>query len=279
MNQNQSENIILYPFTKQLMFAKVMEDPELCREFLERLFTGRKVKEVNVHGAGTVATEATKIPGVHSKYVRLDVLFEDDTSWHNIELQALSEEDLPQRARYYSAVLDVTHLKSGDPYSDLKTSYVIFLCLFDYYEKNEPIYTFERVDLKKQLPCGDGSYIIILNSTSPAEKVPESLRSLFRYVNTQEVDSDDTFVQTIHDRVLKYQSDEEVVYNMTLEEEYLRRETKAERKGRAEGRAEATDRLNKLNNLLLDAGRMDDLKKSLNDSAYQQQLLAEFGLA
>ncbi len=70
---------------------------------------------------------------------------------------------------------------------------------------------------------------------------------------------------------------------MTLEEEYLRRETKAERKGRAagldEGRAEATDRLNKLNDLLLDAGRMDDLKKSFHDSAYQQQLLAEFGLA
>ncbi len=136
-------------------------------------------------------------------------------------------------------------------------------------------YTFERIDTKKQLSCGGGSYIIILNSTCPADRVPDGLRPLFRYVNTQEVDPEDTFVQTIHDRVLKYQSDEEVVYNMTLEEEYLREKTKAERKGRAE----ATDSLNKLNGLLLEAGRMDDLKKSFHDAAYQQQLLAEFGLA
>ena len=69
---------VRYPFTKTLMFAKVMEDPGLCREFLERLFEGRKVKDVVVHGVGTVTTEATKIPGVYSKYVRLDVLFEDE---------------------------------------------------------------------------------------------------------------------------------------------------------------------------------------------------------
>ena len=282
MTYIQSETVIQYPFTKPLMFAKVMEDPELCREFIERLFEGRKVKEVAVHGMGSVVTEATKIPGVKSKYVRLDVLFEDDASWYNIELQALLEEELPQRARYYSAVLDVTHLKSGDPYGDLKTSYVIFLCLFDFYEKKEPIYTFERVDRKKDLPCGDGSYIIILNSTCPAEKVPDGLRPLFHYVNTQEVDPEDTFVKTIHDRVLKYQSDEEVVFNMTLEEEYLREKTKATRKGReeglVEGREEALARLNKLNILLLQAGRQADLEKSFFDPAYQQQLLKEFGL-
>ena len=59
--QNQK---IRYPFTRQLMFAKVMEDPELCRIFLERLFEGRKVKDVVMHGVETVTAEATKIPGV-----------------------------------------------------------------------------------------------------------------------------------------------------------------------------------------------------------------------
>ena len=265
---------IRYPFTKQLMFAKVMEDPNLCREFLERLFEGRKVKDVVVHGVETVTVEATLIPGVYSKYVRLDVLFEDEISWNNIELQCISQEDLPQRGRYYSAVIDVSHLKSGQPYGDLKSSYVIFLCQFDYYEKNEAVYTFERFDRKNQLPCNDGSYIIILNSNAPEEKVPEGLRPLFRYINTQEIDSEDEFVQEIHGRVLKYQADEEVAYNMTLEEEFLRELTKAERKGREE----ATERLNKLTDLLLDAGRTADLKRSAKDPVYQQQLFEEFGL-
>ena len=69
------------------MFAKVMEDPVLCREFIQRLFPMRKVEKVNVQEIGTVQTEATLIPGVYSKYVRLDVLFEDEAGWYNIEMQ------------------------------------------------------------------------------------------------------------------------------------------------------------------------------------------------
>lgn len=48
--------------------------------------------------------------------------------------------------------------------------------------------------------------------------------------------------------------------------------------GREEGEKAALERLNKLNDLLLDAGRTSDLKKSTKDPAYQQQLLEEFGL-
>ena len=301
--QNQK---IRYPFTRQLMFAKVMEDPELCRIFLERLFEGRKVKDVVMHGVETVTAEATKIPGVFSKYVRLDVLFEDEASWNNIELQCISQEDLPQRGRYYSAVIDVTHLKPGDLYGDLKSSYVIFLCQFDYYGSGEAVYSFERFDRKKQLPCRDGSYIIILNTEAPEEKVPVGLQSLFRYISTQEVDAEDAFVTEIHKRVLKYQGDEEVAYNMTLEEEFLREKNRAARAGREAGLAEGREaglaegreaglaegreaglvegaekeriRLNQLNKLLRDAGRNEELFRSMDDPAYQQQLLEEYGL-
>ena len=298
------EAVIRYPFTKQIMFAKVMEDPELCREFIQRLFDGRKVKDIVVREVGTVTTEATVIPGVYSKYVRLDVLFEDDFCWYNIELQAAYQEELPQRGRYYSAVLDATHLESGKPYSDLKPSYVIFLCLFDYYEMNEAIYTFERFDRKNCLPCRDGSYIIIINTKCPEEKVPEGLRPLFHYINTQEVDPLDSFVQTIHDRVLLYQGDKEVAFNMTLEEEYLKEITKAKRKGhedglkagleegrekglaegrekglaegREKGAADMQERLNQLNLRLMELGRLEELQKSFTDAVLQRQLLEEF---
>jgi len=297
-NKTTEKNRIRYPFTKQLMFAKVMEDPELCREFIERLFEGRKVKEIVVREVGTVTTEATKIPGIFSKYVRLDVLFEDDASWYNIELQAAYQEELPRRGRYYSSVIDVTHLEAGKPYSDLKPSYVIFLCLFDYYDMDEAIYTFERFDRKNQLPCGDGSYIIIVNTKCSPEKVPEGLRPLFHYINTQEVDPQDRFVGAIHDRVLKYQSDEEVAYNVTLEEDFLRERTKAQRAGRAEGRAEGlaegraeglaegeaigtarmAERLNRLALQLASQNRMDDYVRAASDQMFQQQLLEEFDL-
>ena len=39
MNKN---NVILYPFSKQLMFAKVMEDADLCRDMLGLIFPDRE---------------------------------------------------------------------------------------------------------------------------------------------------------------------------------------------------------------------------------------------
>ena len=155
---------IRYPFTRQIMFAKVMEDPELCKEFIQRIFTKKQVKEVVVHNEGIVTTEATLIPGVYSKTVRLDVLFHDEAGWYNIEMQVAKEDDLPQRGRYYSSAIDIAHMKPGQPYGDLKNSFVIFICRFDYYGRNEAVYTFERFDKKLQLPYSDGSYIILLNT-------------------------------------------------------------------------------------------------------------------
>lgn len=39
---------IRYPFSNQLIFALVMEDEQLCKELLERIFQGQHVKEVKI---------------------------------------------------------------------------------------------------------------------------------------------------------------------------------------------------------------------------------------
>jgi hypothetical protein len=45
--------------------------------------------------------------------------------------------------------------------------------------------------------------------------------------------------------------------------------------GKAEGKIETTERLNKLNAILMDTGRYDDLKRSTNDKDFQDKLLDE----
>ena len=100
-------------------------------------------------------------------------------------MQTAEQEDLPQRGRYYSSVLDVNHLEAGAPYEDMKPTFVIFVCRFDYYGLGEAVYTFELFDSKKQLSCEDGSYIIILNTECSEEKVPMELRPLFQYIKTE----------------------------------------------------------------------------------------------
>ncbi len=61
--------------------------------------------------------------------------------------------------------------------------------------------------------------------------------------------------------------------------------TEAEKKqlfiedGFEQGRKEERERLNKLGLLLKEAGRVEDAFRAMEDPAYQQQLLEEFGLA
>lgn len=47
---------------------------------------------------------------------------------------------------------------------------------------------------------------------------------------------------------------------------------------RKEGRREAGKMINLLNEKLLKEGRIEDLKKSTTDEAYQESLLKEYGL-
>ena len=140
----------------------------------------------------------------------------------------------PKRSRYYSAVLDVKNLKRGDKYNSLRPSYIIFICQFDYFNQGEAVCVFERADLKKSLPMGDESYTIVVNTKSKKE-VPESLRSLFDYINKGEVDTSDSFISQIHEEVMALQESEEVANIMTMEEEYERRNTAAFDRGMAAG--------------------------------------------
>ena len=242
--KNANATKIKYPFSNQLIFALVMENENLCKELLERIFQGQHIKEVKILDRVSTKSEASIVTGVTSKSVRMDVLFEDKTSWFNIEMQVENRKDLPFRSRYYSAALDVKNLKKGAEYTSLNPSYIIFICQFDYFGIDEAVYFFQRMDPQKSLPLGDDSYIIIIN-TRCRHKVPESLKALFDYINEGRVCTEDNFIEKVHNKVVELQQDEEVAQIMTMEEEYERRNTAARREGREEGEAAATLKLAK----------------------------------
>ena len=216
MNKN---NVILYPFSRQLMFAKVMEDAGLCRDMLRLIFPDREVKDLIVHEREVSASEVTVITGMESKSVRLDVLFDDDIGWYDIELQVEDKKNLPKRSRYYSAALDVNRLKRGEDYNKLPPSYVIFICLYDEMGIDEPVYSFQMFDERYSLPLNDESYTIILNARCSTSKVPENLRPLFEYLKTGDAVTEDDFIRRIDVKVREFQDDEEVKRMMSVEDE------------------------------------------------------------
>ena len=216
MNKN---NNILYPFSKQLMFAKVMEDRELCRDMLGIIFPDRKVKDIIVHKREVSVSEATVITGMESKSIRLDVLFEDERGWYDIEMQVENRENLPKRSRYYGAAIDVNKLKKGRDYNELMPSYIIFICMYDEMKIDEPVYSFRMFDEKYGIPLNDERYTVILNASCSTGKVPERFRALFEYLKTGEVAGEDDFIEKIDARVREFQDDEEIKHMMSVEDE------------------------------------------------------------
>ena len=156
---------------------------------------------------------------MESKSIRLDVLFEDERGWYDIEMQVENRENLPKRSRYYGATLDVNKLKKGRDCNELKPSYIIFICMYDEMKIDEPVYSFRMFDEKYGIPLNDERYTVILNASCSTGKVPERFRSLFEYLKTGEVAGEDDFIEKIDARVREFQDDEEIKHMMSVEDE------------------------------------------------------------
>lgn len=224
-----------FKLSNRIMFAIVMQDEKLCKQFIERLFPQRKVKEISI-----ATTEKSIITGIKSKSVRLDVMFEGDDQVYDVEMQVTEEKEIAKRTRYYHSAIDRQILNTGENYEDLREAYVIFVCLYDPFKLGESMYQFQMFDKNLGLKLNDGCNTIILNTKCPSEKVPCELKSFFEYVNSGELEPDesDEFVIGLHEKVEEVNLDEEVREIMTVEQEinlWKDRADKAYDEGLAEG--------------------------------------------
>lgn len=225
------------PLCNPVIFAAVMEDPEICKELIERILPGKKVRELKlvkedaaqgeVPELGTLGpeTEKTIIIDAEAKSIRMDVLFEGADEWYDLEMQVENVYCPPKRSRYYHAIKAVKDLKRGHEYENLRPGYVIFICMFDYFGLGAPMYEFEMADLKKGLKLSDGQVTIFLNGECK-QNVPEELNAFYRYLQTGEVCPDDTLIRQMNQAVAEFVLQEGKA--MTLYEEILRMEKKVE---------------------------------------------------
>ena len=72
------------------------------------------------------------------KGVRLDVYAKDECQSHyKWEMQVKRKEALGKRTCYYQSQMDMELLRSGEDYSELPDTYVIFICDFDPFEEGK----------------------------------------------------------------------------------------------------------------------------------------------
>lgn len=80
MNKHNPNNEnIQFPLTNDLVFSLVMQDTDLCKELIQRIFPERKIAELKFSDT-YVESQKSLINGIIEKSVRLDVLFIGDTN-------------------------------------------------------------------------------------------------------------------------------------------------------------------------------------------------------
>ena len=127
--------------SNDFLFGKVMQEPELCKELLQRI-----LPELDIIRVEYPEVQKTIKPDADAKSVRMDVYVNDDKKTvYDIEMQATESGVLPKRSRYYQSMIDLQLIDKGQPYSELNKSYVIFICQQDIFGKGRHIYTFESI--------------------------------------------------------------------------------------------------------------------------------------
>ena len=225
------------------IFKKVMSRKRICKHLLEELL------QIEIVDINYIEAEKTIDPNYTSHGIRLDIIVADDKNTHyNLEMQVKNNKNpntnthvLPKRSRYYQALLDFDLLQAGQPYDLLPPTFIIFICVFDFFEKGNYVYTFKKRCLENlELELPDEATTMLLNTKGSHGDISKDIKSFYDYVNNHIVTTD--FTKQIDDEISYLKLDTKVRREFMLMEARLldeRREGIAEGKeiGLAEGEA------------------------------------------
>lgn len=246
-------------FIKQLrliddiFMEKVFGEDIACTQLLIQIILGKidlKVTKIN---------KQLPLSNLHGRSVRLDVFAVDtNDTLYNIEVQRGDSGAVSKRARYNSSMLDANITESGDDYSALKETYVIFITENDVLKGGLPIYHVERAILETGKLFNDKAHIIYVNSQ--IQNNTELGRLMHDFYCT---DARQMYYPTLAQRVKYLKEDYEGVNTMCeavrefFKDELAAGEALSRAKGRAEGREEgrAEGRAESLINNVLNAYR------------------------
>ena len=186
------------------MFRLVMEKQELCKKLIECIL-GIKIKSISY-----MEHEKSFEANLKSKGIRLDLfVIDEDGVAYDIEMQMDNsyKEFLGRRTRYYVSTMDNNALKKGERYSQLRKSYVIFICTFDPFGRGLAKYTFNAIcNEDHSLVLDDGVTRVFINTEGDRHRISKELASFIGYISTGEVTDD--YTQDLDEEVRVLRNDD-----------------------------------------------------------------------
>jgi len=255
------------------LFMQVVLEEQACTEYILQTILDKsslKLKEQRLQ---------KRLPNLHGRALVLDCLCTDEKGLlYNIEVQNSSAGAIPKRARYHAALMDTQTLKKGEKFSKLPESYVIFITDKDGLGEGEQLYRIERVIRKSGSLFRDGSHILYFNTARQDDNALGKLAKDLKEANPKEIQSEVLSHRVASLKECKLDREGEKKMNVLLEKYRKKAVEEGIEKGIEQGMQQGQNRLALLVGQLLNAGRMDDLKRVSYDEVYREKLLKEFGL-
>lgn len=199
--------------TDSFMFAQVMAEPEILKEFLQI------VLGIKIHHIEMAEYEKTLLTKIDSKNIRLDIYAGDGSNRkYCVEMQAYVEYNIGRRSRYYQSTIDIDSLSKGQSYDKLSDAFVIFICTYDPFGLGMQKYIFEKrcINSPQELPMNDGVSTIILTDCNGDPEINEFFRYAKNSTDEEAERSNSKLVKLLHKKVKK------VHFDPALEVEYMK---------------------------------------------------------
>ena len=262
------------------VFSKMMRNKAICKGLVETLlgFDIDRIEYPEEQKSIDIAMDA--------KSVRLDVYVKDDNDTvYNIEMQTSPQSYLPKRSRYYQGMIDLNLIEKGELYDKLNTSYVIFICTFDPFNKGRHVYHFEnRCIDDPALALGDETHKCFFN-TRGTDTIDPKLDQVLTFLDTaMPVNDDNPLVEAMSSELARIKSNTEweaefmnlylrdkEKYQQGVEQGILQGVQQGEAKGKADNQLEIITRMLgqglKTNDIFLYTGipieRITEVQRSL----------------
>ena len=181
-----------YGFTEDKVFGWVMENNEFCQFVLQIILPQIDIAEVE----NLSLQKALQNSDRQTKDVRLDILVRDKGNCiYNIEMQVADQDNLGRRMRYYLSKVDAHYtLEKSKSYNDLKETYIIFLCNFDYPGQGRLRYVFhEYEDQDRSLMLPTNSAKVIINAKGKLAGNSQDLQNLVKLMRGEPINGSKHF--------------------------------------------------------------------------------------
>ena len=190
-------------------------------EYVLRIITG--INDLKIIKSET-QFDLHSLSGARS--LRLDVLGTDSKGKKiNLEVQRADAGAAAKRVRYHSSALDIEFLKSGEDFSKLPETYVIFITENDVMGGSEPIYHVDRIVKETGKLFDDEAHIIYVNGAYRDESPLGLLMHDFACTNPA-----DMHYKILADKTRYFKEDEKGVAAMCKVVEDLCNDAKIEEK-------------------------------------------------